>query len=250
MFIKIDNIKIELEFNKASDKTLVFLHGFGGNLNNFSYFAKVFNLFGYSTLNINLTEYGFKSLDENFTIFDYSSIIFKIFKKLNLKNISLCGHSFGGRICLILASMYKNMGINFEELILVDSAGIKPKFNLKTKIKILNYKFLKILVNLKLINKNFLLKFGSADYKTLPQNLKSVFNNVIKEDLKNLLNFINLKTLIIFGKNDKDTPLYMAKILNKEIKNSKLIVLNAGHYSYLEHKNVFINYVKNFLSNK
>ena len=55
MLTKIDNIIVEYNYTKISEKTIVFLHGFNGNLNNFSYFCKIFNNFGYSTLNINLT---------------------------------------------------------------------------------------------------------------------------------------------------------------------------------------------------
>ena len=48
--------------------------------------------------------------------------------------------------------------------------------------------------------------------------------------------------------NDKDTPLYMAKKLLKNIKNSNLVIFqNAGHYSYLNESQKFINVVKNFL---
>ena len=244
MFKKIDNILVEYDYKNVSEKCIIFLHGFGGNLNNFSYFAKIFNNFGYSTLNINLTDFGFKKLPKFFNIYDYSEIVFKLIKSLNIKNYNLVGHSFGGRISLILASQYNCI----NKLILVDSAGLKPKFSLKTKSKILKYKFYKFLVSKNIIKKEKLNSFGSSDYKNLPDNLKAVFNNVIKEDLTYLLKNVNNKTLIIFGKNDKDTPVYMAKKLHKNIKNSKLVIFNdAGHYSYLNESQKFINLVKLFL---
>jgi len=244
MFKKIDNILVEFDYKKRSDNCLVFLHGFGGNLNNFSYFAKTFNNFGYSTLNVNLTDFGFKKLPKFFNIYNFAEIVYKLTKILNIKNFSVVGHSFGGRISIILAGMYKCV----NNLILVDSAGLKPKFSIKTSTKIYNYKVCKFLVQKKLLNKEKLNKFGSADYKSLNNNLKAVFNNVIKEDLTYLLKNINNKTLIIFGENDKDTPIYMAKKLHKNIKNSKLVIFsNAGHYSYLNESQKFINIVKKFL---
>ena len=249
MFKNIDGIKIEYEFKKASETTLVFLHGFGGNLKNFEYFSDKFFNFGYSTLNINLTDYGFKSLNENTTIYDITNLVFKLLKFLKLKNVILVGHSFGGRISIILCSMFSGLGIKFRGLVLVDSAGIKPKFNLKNKLKILKYKVYKKLAkyNFKIYEK--LNNFGSADYKSLTLNLKKVFTNIVNEDLKYLLKNIKTKTLIVFGNKDKDTPLYMAKILNKNIKNSQLKILNGGHYSYLENKENFIYLVKNYILN-
>lgn len=249
MFKNIDGIKIEYKFKKASETTLVFLHGFGGNLTNFEYFSDKFFNFGYSTLNINLTDYGFKTLNENSTIYNITNIIFKLLKSLKLTNVILIGHSFGGRIGITLCSMFSDLGIKFKGLVLVDSAGIKPKYNIKNKLKILQFKIYKKLAkyNKKMYEK--LNKFGSTDYKSLTPNLKKVFVNIINEDLKCLLKNIKIKTLIIFGNKDKDTPLYMAKILNKNLKNSQLKILNGGHYCYLENKENFIYLIKNYIVN-
>jgi len=243
MFKVIDGIKVEYEYINISDKCVVFLHGFGGNLNNFSYFAKVFNNFGYSTLNINLTDFGFKNLPKFFNIYSFADIVYKLIKLLKIKNFNLIGHSFGGRISIILSSMYKCV----NKLILVDSAGIKPRFNLKIYFKICKYKFYKKLLNYNVKIQKKLSESGSNDYKSLNDSQRCVFKNIINEDLVYLLKNITVKTLIIFGKKDKDTPIYMAKKLNKKIKNSRLILFSGGHYCYVEEAQKFINLVKNFL---
>ena len=243
MLTKIDNILIEYDLKYGNNKkTIVFLHGWGGNLSNFSYFAGVFNNFGYTTLNINLTEHGFKNLKENFTIYDYSEVVVKLIYKLKLKNLILVGHSFGGRLAIIISSMYNVC----DKIVLVDSAGLKPRFNLITKLKVLNYKINKKLVSLHLKNEKSLEKYGSTDYKCLKPNLKSVFKNVVNEDLTYLLKNIKIKALIVFGKFDKDTPLYMAKKLHKKLENSHFLVYNGGHYSYLDESSKFINDLKQF----
>ena len=131
MFIEIDNLKIEYDYKRISDKTLIFLHGFGGNLNNFSYFANLFANFGYSTLNINLTDFGFKTTPKSFNIYDFALVIKKLINRLKIVDFAFIGHSFGGRLAIILSGLH-NMG---EKLVLVDSAGIRPRFNLITKIK-------------------------------------------------------------------------------------------------------------------
>ena len=51
---------------------------------------------------------------------DYGHIIEKAFTKLELTNITLIGHSFGGRISLYLSSYSQNI----KKLILIGSAGI------------------------------------------------------------------------------------------------------------------------------
>ena len=78
-------------------------------------------------------------------------------------------------------------------------------------------------------------KYGSSDYKLLSTNIKKVFNEIVNQDLKDYCPLICAKTKIIFGENDKDTPIYMAKTLHKLIKNSHLCILpNAGHFSFLD----------------
>ena len=247
MLKKIDNILVEYEYKKISKKTIIFLHGFLGNLKSFENISQSFQNFGFSTLNINLTDFGFKTLPKSFTIYDYANIVYKLIKKLKIKSCILIGHSFGGRISIILSSMYD---LCIEKLVLVDSAGIKPRLNLKTKFKILKYKFCKFLVNKNLKSKEILDKFGSDDYKLLSKNLQSVFVNVVNEDLTYLLKNIKSKTLIIFGKNDKTTPVYMAKKLNKNIKNSTLILLDGGHFCFVDNNFKFLQIVKDFLEDK
>lgn len=243
MFVKIDNVLINYNYLKGNDKTIVFLHGYMGNLNSFSFFCDVFHNFGYSTLNIDLTNFGFSNLTENFTIYDYANVVNRLIKKLKIKNPILIGHSFGGRLIMILTSMYRYK----NKIVFVSSAGIKPRFNFKTWLKILDYKFNKKLVKLKLKKQNCLKKFGSEEYKKLSKNMQQVYINVVNEDLKYLLKYIKNDALIIYGTKDKDTPMYMAKTMHRNIANSKLLSLEGNHFAYLQNSQKFIRIVKKFI---
>ena len=161
-----------------------------------------------------------------------------------LDKVSVIAHSFGGRVAILLASLQQD---KVEKLVLVDSAGIKPKFSLKNKLKILNYKVAKKLKEKGLIKRE-LINYGSEDYKALPSQMKPVFNNVINTDLTGYLKNITAPTLIVWGKKDNDTPYYMAKKINKNIKDSAIITFeNAGHFCYLDNASEFQTIVSNFL---
>jgi pimeloyl-ACP methyl ester carboxylesterase len=234
MKFELDDLHINYTLTnfKTNNEYVLFLHGFGGSTKSFeglqNYISNKIN-----TISLDLIGFGKSSKPPKyFTIFDYAEVVFKLLKKLNVSKVNIVAHSFGGRIAIILASKYKTL---ISKLVLIDSAGIKPRFSLKTFLKIKYFKFLKILAKLKLIKKQKLKKYGSSDYKSLTEDEKQVFNRVIKEDLTCLLKEIVAETLIIWGKKDKDTPLYMAKKLHKKIKNSGLVVFDkAGHYSYLD----------------
>ena len=210
----------------------VFLHGWGGGSELILPLAlNLANVCNLTCLLIDFPPFKHSEIPKTtWTIENYAELTTEIIKKVlnqqKFNSINLIGHSFGGRVCILLASKQE---IDISKVVLLASAGIKPKFNLKTKYKILKYK----------LCKRFGLKnaenMGSEDYKNLPATMKSTFNNIVNTDLTPLLEKINQKTLIIFGENDKETPIYMAKKLHKKIKNSKLLILqNAGHFVYLD----------------
>ena len=91
-------------------------------------------------------------------------------------------------------------------------------------------------------------KYGSEDYKALPEQMKPVFVRIINEDLTPNLSKIACPTLLIWGGKDKSTPLYMAKTMHKKIKDSGLVVFKeSGHFSYLEHHDEFLIIANEFL---
>ena len=67
--------------------------------------------------------------------------------------------------------------------------------------------------------------------------------------LDDFLPFIRAKTLIVFGENDKVTPIYMAKKLHKKIKSSKLeIMQDAGHFCFVDKRVEFLTLLAEFLN--
>lgn len=214
------------------DNLAVFLHGWGGGSDLILSLARnLAVLTDITCLLIDFPPFGeSKSPKTTWTLENYAEmtteIIQKVIKQKSFKSVNLIGHSFGGRICILLASKQK---ILIDKVVLIGSAGIKPRFNLQTKLKIIKYKIYRRL-GLKKAG-----SMGSADYIKLPDNMKETFKNIVNTDLTNLLGEITQKTFIIFGKNDKETPVYMAKKLHKHIANSKLLILeNAGHFVYLD----------------
>ena len=94
-------------------------------------------------------------------------------------------------------------------------------------------------------------KSGSDDYRNVSDNMRKTFINVINEDLTHLFKNINVPALLIWGENDLDTPIRDAKIFEKNIKDSGLVILkDAGHYSFIDKYNEFMIIVNNFLGGK
>ncbi|MDO5724837.1 MAG: alpha/beta hydrolase [Tissierellia bacterium] len=180
--------------------------------------------------------------------YKYAEIVEKFIAKKKIDNPILIGHSFGGKICAIMASSPQN---NVKKLVLIDASGIKPKRKLDYYIKVYTFKLMKKFYTLFNRDKksldNFYKKYGSDDYKAADGIMRKILVGVVNEDIKPILKDIKAKTLIFWGSDDDATPLYMADEFHVGIKNSILKIVDGGHYSYLDHPNKFRETLDSFL---
>ncbi len=156
------------------------------------------------------------------TLDDYAEGVRELLRERRVDDAVLVGHSFGGRVAMRVAA--RDVGVS--GVVLVDSAGIVPKRGLVYYLKVAAYKLGKKL-RLKRLPK------GSADYAALSGVMKKTFVNVVNESSENDARHITVPTLLLWGRKDKDTPLYMCKKLNKLIRDSECVMLEGGHFAYL-----------------
>lgn len=176
--------------------------------------------------------------DTPLTVDDYALSVVNLIRYYKMENVTLVCHSFGGRVGIKIAAKY---GYLLNKLILVDSAGIKPRRGAIYYAKIFRHK---ILTKLKIPH-----EAGSDDYKKMSGTMRETFKNVVNEDLSGLLARITVPALIIWGNKDEDTPIYMARKLKKRLANSELIVFEGcGHFAYVERHGLFCKIVKCFLA--
>ena len=144
--------------------------------------------------------------------------------KLNIHDIyAVIGHSFGCRI------MIKHQ-FGASKLVFLGPAGVKPKKTLRSRLMIIVAKIAGALG----IKRFFAGKFGSVDYRATSGQMKEIFKKVINEDLSDSIVKIKTPSLIIWGRDDTETPVSDAKVFSK-IKDSKLEILSdAGHYVFLD----------------
>lgn len=236
------------KFNEEGTKTILFLHGWRSNGEIWSGIANKLKNNNFLMLAIDFPGFGESSFPKkDFTVQDYSEILMEFIKKLELNKVVLVGHSFGGRVAMKLAANNPEL---IEKLILVDSAGLVPKAS--------NFKRIIAKVAKPFFKPKFMQKpreaiyrqIGAEDYIATPE-LKQTFLNVINEDLRPILLKIKSETLIIWGENDVETPIEMAEIIHQEIKNSQEIILsNAGHFSFLDQPDRFVQALIKFTGDK
>ena len=175
-----------------------------------------------------------------YSLNDYLNDVKEYMYKNSIYRPHVIAHSFGARIALLGASTDQQL---FDKLVLTGAAGLKGKFSLSKKLKKTVFKTLK-----PILGKQRLKGFYSSDYLALSPVMQQSFVKIINQTLDDALPSISNQTLLIFGENDDQTPLYMAKRLNRGIKNSKLIIYkNAGHFAFVDCPLKFNLEVKEFL---
>ena len=227
-------------FFTKEDRQILFLHGYLASgkcfYNQISYFSRDFEVFA-----PDLKGFGDnQDMPYPYCLDDYVDEVAEYCYKFGLKKPHVVAHSFGGRITIKGLATNK---LNFNKVVLTGCAGLKPKNTLKKSTKKLCFNIVK-----RFIKKERLKKFYSSDYLALNEVMKKSFVKIINENLDEYLCKIQNQTLIINGEKDRETPLYMAKKLNKNIAYSTLKVFEqCAHFCFLDKPNKFNMEVKEFI---
>ncbi len=238
MFKKVRNIKINYkQYGEGTD--VILLHGWGQNIEMMDPLGNYLKANHRITI-VDLPGFGLSSLpDYAYGVSDYAILLHDLFEELKISKPILVGHSFGGRISIVYASMYE-----VSKVVLFGSPCVRhEKKSIKQNIlkKIKKVKVLKPVANLM---KKFI---GSPDYKNASPRMREVLVKTVNEDLSLYAKKINCPCLLIWGENDTAVPVSEAKELDSLLKDSALIILPGTHYCYLENLHQVINILNNFI---
>lgn len=161
-----------------------------------------------------------------YSLNDYAAEIKRVIDEIGADKIDVLAHSFGARVAVRLLADEKRI----DKIVFTGAAGLTPRRNFRYAVRRASF----------LILKNFfprekLTKYYSADYVNLSPVMRESFKKIIVDNLDDEYAEIQNKTLLIFGENDTETPMYMARKMNKLMKNSSLVTIKgAGHFCFVE----------------
>ena len=250
----IDIDGVSLHYRDSGEENLspvILMHGWGCNVDTV---ASIENIFKgrMRVLNVDLPGHGQSSEPPSvWGVEDFTAMMEKFISRLGLIRPSLVGHSFGGRISLLLSSR-NDVG----KVLLVDAAGIKPKRGFNYYRKVYTFKAMKNLLILILGRKKGMeavekmrAKKGSADYRSSSPRMRAVMSRCVNEDLKHVMPSIKAPTLLIWGEDDTATPLSDAITMKRLIPDAGLVSFpGCGHYSFLDNPFGFRAAVSSFFN--
>lgn len=235
-YITVKGVKIRYNFDGIGP-AMIMMHGWGCKASTLAILEKV-AVEQHTVYNLDLPGFGeSEEPTEVWGIEEYTEMLEDFVKQLGIEKPILLGHSFGGRISILYAS--RN---DVDKVVLVDAAGVKPKRTVKYYYKVYSFKMAKQLAYIflnkdkaeKVINK-WRGKAGSSDYSQASAKMRAIMSRIVNQDLCKFMPKIKAPTLLIWGENDKATPISDAKKMEKLIPDAGLVSFpGAGHYSFID----------------
>jgi len=242
----------EVFYTKSgSGPDMILLHGWGCNNTTLESVRRVAAR-SHTVYNLDFPGFGASPEPQSaWSVFDYATMLEQFIAALSIRRPVLLGHSFGGRVSIIHASAHHDV----DKVILVDSAGIRNPLPLRKRLKVMAFKAAKKIAPLvlgKTAGQRFIDRWrssaGSADYRAASPMMRAIMSKVIAQDLRHLMPQITAPTLLIWGKDDRDTPVADARKMETLIPGSGLVVLPGDHYSFLRSPSQFAAVLSSFLN--
>lgn len=215
--------------------TVVFLHGWGGSIASFLPVAR--RLRFCDRLLFDFCGFGKSKMQKAMTLDDYCDETLALLDEYGIQQAVFVGHSFGCRVAVRIAARSPQ---RVKALVITDGAGLKPRRGIRYHAKVFAHKLRKKLG----LDTS---KGGSADYRNADGFLKKTFVNIVNEYTDDDCRDVDCPVLLVWGKKDKDTPLYMQKRYAKLLANSRTVLLEGDHFCYVRELDAYCRELKKFL---
>ena len=257
MTLEIMGVRLHIEQYGDHGPQLLMLHGWGCSIAHFQ--PIIDELKGSCRITaVDFPAHGSSTCPpEPWDVHDFAALTEKLIEQLQIALVHIIAHSFGARVAICLAVAHPEL---INRMILTGAAGIRPEQTDAKKKKNAAYQCGKRLVNwvgrlpglqktADDLREKLVQKYGSPDYAALSPEMRMTFSKIVSEDLSGLLPMIKAETLLVFGSEDTETPLWMGQKMEKEIPDAGLVVFEGrSHFAYLEEWPRFCALIREFLN--
>lgn len=186
------------------------------------------------------------------TVSDFRDMVLQFLDKLGIERTDIVAHSFGGRVAIKLAAEFPQ---RVGRMVFTGAAGVPPERTAGQKARMALAKMGKQAKGMlgdgalsKWMETRWVNAVASADYAKASGAMRATLVNVIGEDLTPFMPKVRAKTLLIWGSEDKDTPLSSGRAMARLIPGSELVVLEGGgHFAYAEQFSKFRLHMRKWL---
>lgn len=246
--VDIGEMHISLYKNEFSDRaTIVMVHGFSGDKDNFTRFARHFTD-DFNVIIPDMAGHGDTGFKKSW---DYSmpaqaSHLAKIIEQLEIEKVHVIGNSMGGFISAYFSKMYPQQTLSVA---LVDPAGVsspeasdmnKMLANGQNPFLVHNRQEFDSIYAMTMENPpyvpGFVLEALSEKYQQRREQLLLIFNGILQTDsLDSSLNEIHAPVLLLWGEEDRLIHVSSVKVWSEGIKDIQVKTWpGIGHMPMVE----------------
>lgn len=209
----------------------VWAHGWGQSGAAFRPFAESFARLGASTV-LDFPGFGRSPVPPAaWGTADYADAVAGWLRTLPPARRIWVGHSFGCRVGVQIAARHPGL---LSGMVLIAAAGLKcrrtPWQSLVLKARVYAFKAAKLFTPEGPARDRLRARFGSADYKNAGP-MRAVFIKTISEDLTDVAPGVSCPTLLVYGREDRETPVEIGERLAKLIPAARLVVLDGYEHN-------------------
>lgn len=213
----------------GSKYPIVFLHGWGFSSSTFQASLNILSQ-NYLIIAPDLPGFGRSKIDtSSWEYEDYAKVILSLINALGVEQVHLIGNSMGGGVAIRLTSLAPTV---VRSLTLIDSTGIPigsffklffqrlielPAQMISTKFSFHHL----IMIQTFLFN---------AIFRT--KNVISALRLPLAVDISSVFSTIACPCLVLWGSNDRTISLKIGQEISRQIKGSKLRVIEGGHHEW------------------
>lgn len=221
---------------RGAGRSIVLLHGWSGSSESLLPLGKDLQNKGYNVFVLDLPGFGGTTLPEKpYTMSDFVAAICNFLVANKIEKPILAGHSFGGKIALKLCA---ENAYPVSGLVAIAASGIKPLPSLKKKLVTRLAKIGGLLKKIPLsgiftepARKLFYkLAVREQDYYKSGA-LRETFVNVVNEHLDDVVGAIKVPVLLLWGEQDRATPLWMGQRLQELIPGAVLRTVPGAQHN-------------------
>jgi pimeloyl-ACP methyl ester carboxylesterase len=254
-FVQVGAQKVRYVRRKAGeaapgDLPIVILHGWGAHIEAVS---PILAALEEASDVIALDLPGFGESDpppEAWDVDCYARFMIHFLDEMAVGRAHLVGHSHGGRVSIALAADEPE---RVGRLLLVDAAGIPPKRGWRYRRRVAVAKLGRVVAKIgggpgHRLQERMRARVASRDYLEASEAMRGTFRALIAADLSDRLPRVRASTLLVWGDQDDDTPVWMGRRMEELIPDAGLVVLEgAGHFSYVDSPGQFRAVARRFL---
>ncbi|HDR6268761.1 alpha/beta hydrolase [Bacillus thuringiensis] len=235
------------DINSKGKKTILFIHGWPLNHKQFEYQYNVLPAMGYRCIGIDWRGYG--NSDKPYSGYNFDRLaddIAVVIKALQLKDVTLAGHSTGGAISIRYMARYQGFGVS--KLVLIGAASptsVEKEIANKFITDTLNDRpnMLQGVTNqffFQKITGPFSEWFLQLGLEATSWSTAAIMRTLRDENVYSDLGKINVQTLIIHGIHDKIVPFTKGEETQKLLGNAQLVPFQfSGHGTFWEEREKF-----------